>query len=55
MTREFSSQPALSGTMRVEEMRSGEEVLPMLGLHERGWGVKRISQEFGYARNTVRR
>ncbi|PWJ87673.1 transposase [Mesorhizobium loti] len=55
MTREFSSHPALSGTMRVEEMRSGEEVLAMVGLHERGWGAKRIAQEFGCARNTVRR
>ncbi|MET3524494.1 hypothetical protein ABID25_006365 [Mesorhizobium abyssinicae] len=37
------------------EKRSGEEVLDMVGLHERGWGAKRIAQEFGCARNTVRR
>lgn len=55
MTREVSSQLALSGTMRVEEMRSGDEVLAMVGLHERRWEAKGIAQEFGCARKTVRR
>nr|WP_244505182.1 IS21 family transposase [Pelagibacterium luteolum] len=36
-------------------MRSGEEVSAMVRLHELGWGAKRIAQEFGCARNTVRR
>lgn len=36
--------------MRVEEIRSGEEVLAMIG----GWGAKRIAEEFGCARNAVR-
>jgi transposase len=55
MSDEFPSNLALSKTVRVEEMRSGEEVSAMVRLHEVGWGSKRIAQEFGCARNTVRR
>jgi transposase len=55
MSDEFASKLALSKTVRVEEMRSGEEVSAMVRLHEVGWGSKRIAQEFGCARNTVRR
>lgn len=55
MTIEISASPALSRTMQGEGMRSGEEVLAMMRLHEHGWGAKRIAQEFGCARNTVRR
>ena len=55
MHDEFPSKLALSKTVRVEEMRSGEEVSAMVRLHGIGWGAKRIAQEFGCARNTVRR
>jgi len=36
-------------------MLQGEEVAAMVRLHELGWGAKRLSREFGCARNTVRR
>ena len=36
-------------------MLQGEEVAAMVRLHELGWGAKRLSKEFGCARNTVRR
>ncbi|MFU0507314.1 helix-turn-helix domain-containing protein, partial [Pseudaminobacter sp. NGMCC 1.201702] len=55
MTTELSATPAFSGTMQGEAMLQAEEVGAMLRLHERGWGAKRIAQEFGCARNTVRR
>jgi len=32
-----------------------DEVAAMVRLHELGWGAKRLSKEFGCARNTVRR
>lgn len=38
-----------------EEMLQPEEVAAMVRLHELGWGAKRLSKEFGCARNTVRR
>lgn len=50
-----SAIPALSRTMRGEEMLQAEEVAAMLRLHELGWGAKRLAKEFGCARNTVRR
>jgi hypothetical protein len=53
MNVEFPSKLAVSKTVRVEEMRSGEEVSAMVRLHGIGWGAKRIAQEFGCARNTV--
>lgn len=50
-----SAHPALSRTVRGEEMLQAEEVAAMLRLHELGWGAKRLAKEFGCARNTVRR
>ncbi len=47
--------PALSRTMRGDEMLQAEEVAAMLRLHGLGWGAKRLAKEFGCARNTVRR
>lgn len=38
-----------------EKMLQAEEVAAMVRLHELGWGAKRLSKEFGCARNTVRR
>lgn len=38
-----------------ETMLRPEEVQAMVRLHELGWGTKRLSREFGCARNTVRR
>ncbi|SDH00318.1 Helix-turn-helix domain of resolvase, partial [Pelagibacterium luteolum] len=55
MHDEFPSKLVVTKPGRVEEMRSGEEVSAMVRLHELGWGAKRIAQEFGCARNTVRR
>lgn len=51
----ISAHPALSWTMQGEDMLQADEVVAMLRLHELGWGVKRLSKEFGCARNTVRR
>lgn len=50
-----SEFPARSRSMRGEEMLQAEEVAAMMRLHELGWGAKRLSKEFGCARNTVRR
>ena len=50
-----SVDPALSRTMRGDEMLQAEEVAAMLRLHGLGWGAKRLAKEFGCARNTVRR
>jgi len=36
-------------------MLQAEEVAAMVRLHELGWGAKRLSKEFGCARNTIRR
>ena len=36
-------------------MLKPEEVEAMLGLHELGWGTRRIAKEFGCSRNTVKR
>lgn len=55
MKIEIPTTPALWGTMQGEAMLQAEEVVAMLRLRERGWGAKRIAQEFGCARNTVRR
>jgi transposase len=38
-----------------EEMLQPDEVAAMVRLHGLGWGAKRLSREFGCARNTVRR
>ena len=55
MSTGVSVDPALSRTMRGDEMLQAEEVAAMLRLHGLGWGAKRLAREFGCARNTVRR
>ncbi|PLU17589.1 IS21 family transposase, partial [Sinorhizobium medicae] len=55
MTSAILSHPALSLTMQGGDMLQADEVVAMLRLHELGWGSKRLSKEFGCARNTVRR
>ena len=55
MSTGVSVDPALSRTMRGNEMLQAEEVAAMLRLHGLGWGAKRLAKEFGCARNTVRR
>ena len=55
MSTGVSVDPALSRTMRGDEMLQAEEVAAMLRLHGLGWGAKRLAKEFGCARNTVRR
>ncbi|HZW45881.1 MAG TPA: IS21 family transposase, partial [Microvirga sp.] len=47
--------PARITAVRGEEMLQPEEVAAMMRLHALGWGAKRLSKEFGCARNTVRR
>lgn len=41
--------------MQGQLMLDAEEVAAMKRLHELGWGAKRLSREFGCARNTVKR
>ena len=55
MSTGVSVDPALSRTMRGNEMLQAEEVAAMLRLHGLGWGSKRLAKEFGCARNTVQR
>lgn len=55
MTNGVPEFPARMMTMQGDEMLQAEEVAAMLRLHELGWGAKRLSKEFGCARNTVRR
>lgn len=55
MTNGVPEFPARMKTMQGDEMLQAEEVAAMLRLHELGWGAKRLSKEFGCARNTVRR
>jgi transposase len=55
MPIEISGHSALSRTMQDGDMLQADEVVAMLRLHELGWGAKRLSKEFGCARNTVRR
>lgn len=55
MTGVRSEFPARSGTVQGKDMLQPDEVAAMLRLHELGWGAKRLSKEFGCARNTVRR
>lgn len=47
--------PARITAVQGEEMLQPDEVAAMVRLHELGWGAKRLSKEFGCARNTVRR
>jgi len=55
MRIEDSNLPAAATSARGDEMLQAEEVTAMLRLHALGWGAKRLSKEFGCARNTVRR
>lgn len=55
MTAARSEMSALSGTVQGQKRLQPEEVAAMARLHELGWGAERLSQEFGCARNTVRR
>lgn len=56
MEKDVSVQcsPSVSAR-RGEEMLQPDEVAAMVRLHGLGWGAKRLAQEFGCARNTVRR
>ncbi len=54
MTRNVGESPALARSMQGHLMLEAEEVAAMKRLHELGWGAKRISREFGCARNTVK-
>ena len=51
MSTGVSGDPALSRTMRGEEMLQAEEVAAMMRLHALGWGAKRLSKEFGCAQH----
>lgn len=55
MTRVSAEIPARVKAVQGEEMLGADEVAAMVRLHELGWGAKRLSKEFGCARNTVRR
>jgi len=55
MTRVSAEIPARVMAVQGEEMLGADEVAAMVRLHELGWGAKRLSKEFGCARNTVRR
>ena len=55
MTTGPSEIPAQAIAVQGEEMLQPDEVTAMVRLHELGWGAKRLSKEFGCARNTVRR
>lgn len=52
---EFPGISARTMAVQGEEMLQPDEVAAMVRLHELGWGAKRLSKEFGCARNTVRR
>jgi len=55
MTTGITEFPARTTAVQGEEMLQPDEVAAMVRLHELGWGAKRLSKEFGCARNTVRR
>lgn len=55
MTNEVSGISARTMAVQGEEMLQPDEVAAMVRLHELGWGAKRLSKQFGCARNTVRR
>src|ERR1700750_1629054 len=50
----LSSRPLRVKDPRREVMLEPEEVTAMLRLKELGWGAKRIAQELGVSRNTVK-
>ncbi|WP_159983858.1 MULTISPECIES: IS21 family transposase [unclassified Novosphingobium] len=55
MTKGIPEFPAQRLAVQGEDMLQPDEVAAMVRLHELGWGAKRLSKEFGCARNTVRR
>jgi transposase len=55
MTMGTNSFPPRSKRREVARMETPEDVAAMLRLHAAGWGTKRIAEELGCARNTVRR
>lgn len=55
MTKGITEFPVRTLAVQGEEMLQPDEVAAMVRLHELGWGAKRLSKEFGCARNTVRR
>ncbi len=55
MARISAEIPAREMSVQGEEMLEADEVAAMVRLHGLGWGAKRLSKEFGCARNTVRR
>jgi transposase len=55
MTKGISEFSAQRLAVQGEDMLQPDEVAAMVRLHELGWGAKRLSKEFGCARNTVRR
>ncbi|KPF77745.1 IS21 family transposase [Novosphingobium sp. AAP93] len=55
MTNGITEVSARTLAVRGEDMLPPDEVAAMVRLHELGWGAKRLSKEFGCARNTVRR
>ena len=55
MMNEVPGFPARTMAVQGGEMLQPDEVAAMVRLHELGWGAKRLSKEFGCARNTVRR
>lgn len=55
MTKGVPEFPAQRLAVQGEDMLQPDEVAAMVRLHELGWGAKRLSKEFGCARNTVRR
>lgn len=55
MTNGITEFSARTLAVQGEEMLQPDEVAAMVRLHELGWGAKRLSKEFGCARNTVRR
>lgn len=55
MVRVIAEIPAQVSVVQGDVMLPPDEVAAMVRLHELGWGAKRLSKEFGCARNTVRR
>ncbi|MDT3376944.1 IS21 family transposase [Labrys neptuniae] len=55
MVRVIAEIPARVSVVQGDVMLPPDEVAAIVRLHELGWGAKRLSKEFGCARNTVRR
>lgn len=54
-TRRKGHSPEAQDAHRRHEMKTPEDVGAIVRLHGLGWGSKRIAQELGIARNTVKR